>query len=205
VPVVAWRWLMFPLPFLFVDGRPFPLLLSWRFCIDPSSFSPGHRLNHTPAVSVSNSCNQPNSDPSTLRFGLKRGKLLYLFRYPTHDVEREKHRNVIARARYIKNNLEQEGYRLVPWDFKKGRPPTFWNDESTSMEGTNIEDDEDDLYGPSETTTTQQNVAQASNSDDEEKGDEPMDEGLESGEEEEEDDSVRPPSFLRCTPQLIHS
>lgn len=130
-----------------------------------------------------------------MRFGLKRGKLLYLFKYPTHDVEREKHRNVITRARFIKNALENEGYRLVPWDFKKRQPPTFWEEQRT------MEEEDDDLYGPSET------VAPAAKDDevkdggsDGDQGDEPMDEGLESGEDdEEESDSVRLTPQARST------
>lgn len=114
-----------------------------------------------------------------LRFGLKRGKLLYLFKYPLHDVEREKHRNVITRARFIKSSLENAGYRLIPWDFKKGQPPTFWEERE---EGT-MEEEDDDLYGPSETTETKQEVKDESDGDDE-----PMDEA-ESGDEEESDDS----------------
>lgn len=54
-----------------------------------------------------------------------------------------------------------------------------------------MEEDEDDLYGPSETQPKPEEKAPVP-SDDEEKGDEPMDEGLESGEEEESsDESVR--------------
>jgi pre-mRNA 3'-end-processing factor FIP1 len=53
-----------------------------------------------------------------------------------------------------------------------------------------MEEEDDDLYGPSETVadTTKKELKEES---DGEQGDEPMDEGLESGEEEEEDsDSV---------------
>jgi pre-mRNA 3'-end-processing factor FIP1 len=89
---------------------------------------------------------------------------------------------VITRARFIKTSLEAAGYRLIPWDFKKGQPPTFWTDEQERLEGT-MEEEDDDLYGPSETTTTKQEVK-----DDSDGGDEPMDEA-ESGEEEESDDS----------------
>lgn len=127
----------------------------------------------------------PCRGESTVRFGLKRGKLLYVFKYPTHDVERDKHRNVVTRARFIKDQLELAGYRLIPWDFKKGQPPKFWG------EGT-MEEEDDDLYGPSEAAapavTTHDEVK---NEDDASSGDEPMDEGLESGEEDESDsDSV---------------
>ena len=78
------------------------------------------------------------------RFGLKRGKLLYVFKYPDHDVERDKHRNVITRARFIKQQLEARGYRLIPWDFKKGHSPRFWSPDA------HMEEDDDDLYGPSD-------------------------------------------------------
>ena len=113
--------------------------------------------------------------------GLKRGKLLYLFKYPTHDVEREKHRNVITRARFIKSSLEQAGYSLIPWDFKKGKPPTFW-------EQATMEEEDDDLYGPSETTPTVEPKKEDINDDDNgEQGDESMDED---SDEEDESDSV---------------
>lgn len=126
----------------------------------------------------------PTRHESTARFGLKRGKLLYVFKFPTHDVERDKHRNVITRARFIKDQLEQAGYRLIPWDFKKGKPPKFWEEET-------MEEEDDDLYGPSEATAApvQQKTEELKNADDGDSGDEPMDEGLESGEEEDEDDS----------------
>ena len=125
----------------------------------------------------------PNRTSSTLRYGLKRGKLLYLFKYPSHDVEREKHRNVITRARFIKDALEAEGYRLIPWDFKKGQPPTFWEDQETRA-GT-MEEEDDDLYGPSEPKV--EDKSEVKDESGSEGGDEPMDEGLESGEEEESD------------------
>lgn len=118
-----------------------------------------------------------------MRFGLKRGKLLYVFKYPAHDVERDKHRNVITRARFIKESLEQAGYSLVPWDFKKGKPPKFWE------RGT-MDEEDDDLYGPSETTApAEQKKEEPKKESDDEGGDEPMDEGLESGEEEDEESS----------------
>ena len=123
-----------------------------------------------------------------MRFGLKRGKLLYIFKYPSHDVERDKHRNVITRARFIRDQLEQAGYRLIPWDFKKGKPPKFWEDG----EGTGtMEEEDDDLYGPEETSASAsaQQQKQEVKSEGDESGDEPMDEGLESGEEEDEEDS----------------
>lgn len=129
------------------------------------------------------------SDDLTLRFGLKRGKLLYVFKFPDHDVEREKHRNVITRARFIKRALEDEGYRLIPWHFKKAKPPTFW-EEQHNPEGT-MEEEDDDLYGPSEAVKKEE--SKEAESGDDSDGDQPMDEGLESGEEEEEEssDSVR--------------
>jgi pre-mRNA 3'-end-processing factor FIP1 len=134
------------------------------------------------------SANPSTGRTSTLRFGLKRGKLLYLFRYPHHDVEREKHRNVITRARYIKASLEAAGYTLIPWDFKKGSPPTFW-DEKT------MDEEDDDLYGPSESPAPpEQKKDDAKNESEGDDGDEPMDEGEESGEsddDEDESDSVR--------------
>lgn len=117
-----------------------------------------------------------------MRFGLKRGKLLYLFKYPTHDVERDKHRNVIARARHIKSALEDAGYRLVPWDFKKAQPPPFWEQQT-------MEEDDDDLYGPSETVAPVAKEEKTKGASDGEQGDESMDEGLESGESEDESDS----------------
>jgi pre-mRNA 3'-end-processing factor FIP1 len=124
-----------------------------------------------------------------VHFGLKRGKLLYVFKYPTHDVERDKHRNVVTRARFIKDQLETAGYRLIPWDFKKGQPPKFWAEEGT------MEEEDDDLYGPAETAAPAAAPAKTEdvkNDDDASSGDEPMDEGLESGEEDEsESDSVR--------------
>lgn len=135
-------------------------------------------------------------DTNTLRFGLKRGKLLYLFKYPTHDVEREKHRNVITRARFIKNALESAGYRLIPWDFKKGQPPTFWSEGQRSME-----EEDDDLYGPSETVENKSAVKEDS---DGEQGDEPMDEGLESGEEEEDEEEEESDSVCRLLLLPIH-
>jgi len=121
----------------------------------------------------------------SVRFGLKRGKLLYVFKYPTHDVERDKHRNVVTRARFIKEQLEHAGYRLIPWDFKKGQPPKFWE------QGT-MEEEDDDLYGPSETAApAATKTGEVKNEDGGSSGDEPMDEGLESGEESESDsDSV---------------
>ncbi|KAJ4296853.1 hypothetical protein N0V90_006901 [Kalmusia sp. IMI 367209] len=122
-----------------------------------------------------------SADERTARFGLKRGKLLYVFKYPLHDVERDKHRNVITRARFIKQQLEAAGYRLIPWDFKKGQPPRFWESET-------MEEDDDDLYGPSEPTQTAQKEA-PKNEDDVSSGDEPMDEGDESGDDDDEDDS----------------
>ncbi|KAF2241043.1 hypothetical protein BU26DRAFT_556480 [Trematosphaeria pertusa] len=104
-------------------------------------------------------------------------------RYPAHDVERDKHRNVITRARFIKESLEQAGYSLVPWDFKKGKPPKFWE------RGT-MDEEDDDLYGPSETTApAEQKKEEPKKESDDEGGDEPMDEGLESGEEEDEESS----------------
>lgn len=160
-----------------------------------------------------------------MRFGLKRGKLLYLFKYPDHDVEREKHRNVITRARFIKASLEKAGYTLVPWDFKKAQPPTFWEGQQREQqEGLNketekqqepeapgrditMEEEDDDLYGPPEMVNTG-NAAPKTEEHGEgglegdSGGDEPMDEGLESGEEEEEEsdsDSVYPPVCLYTT------
>lgn len=126
-----------------------------------------------------------DSSSSTLRFGLKRGKLLYLFRYPHHNVEREKHRNVITRARFIKASLETAGYTLIPWDFKKGQPPTFWEQRT-------MDEEDDDLYGPSESPVpAEQKTAEVKDESDDD-GDEPMDEGEESGESDssEESDSV---------------
>jgi pre-mRNA 3'-end-processing factor FIP1 len=122
-----------------------------------------------------------------LRLGLKRGKLLYLFN-PDHDVARDlKHRNVITRARFIKTALENAGYTLIPWDFKKGQTPTFW-EETRTMEH---EEEDDDLYGTSETPAPVAKQEQGDEGSDGE-GDQPMDEGLESGEEEESDsESVR--------------
>lgn len=131
----------------------------------------------------------PYRGSETVRFGLKRGKLLYLFKYPDHNVEREKHRNVITRARFVKNALENAGYRLIPWDFKKGHPPTFWEEQQQTME-----EEDDDLYGPSETAAVAGTRPEANDSDGEQ-GDEPMDEGLESGEDDDdESDSVCDPS-----------
>lgn len=129
------------------------------------------------------SANPSNDRTSTLRFGLKRGKLLYLFRYPHHDVEREKHRNVITRARYIKASLETVGYTLVPWDFKKGKPPTFWDERA-------MDEEDDDLYGPSESPAPPEHKKDdAKNESEGDDGDEPMDEGEESGESDDEDES----------------
>jgi pre-mRNA 3'-end-processing factor FIP1 len=144
-----------------------------------------------------------------LRFGLKRGKLLYLFKYPDHDVEREKHRNVITRARFIKASLENAGYTLIPWDFKKAQPPTFWEGEQGEQQeeggqqrvhpdrqtdDRTMEEEDDDLYGPPETVGTEnQPVKKEEQAEDgDTDGDQPMDEGLESGEEEDEssDESV---------------
>ncbi|KAJ4352285.1 uncharacterized protein N0V89_007633 [Didymosphaeria variabile] len=120
-----------------------------------------------------------NSDERTVRFGLKRGKLLYIFKHPTHDVERDKHRNVITRARFIKQRLESAGYRLIPWDFKKGQPPRFWDDDA-------MEEDDDDLYGPSEPQQAE-SKDEIKNEDGDSSGDEPMEE--ESGDEDNSDDS----------------
>lgn len=161
----------------------------------------------------------PNPNTSTaravLRFGLKRGKLLYLFKYPDHDVEREKHRNVITRARFIKASLERAGYTLIPWDFKKASPPTFWEGQQREQQeglhkeeehaqrqlheqirDVTMEEEDDDLYGPSETVSTGNEAPKTEEHGEgglegDSGGDEPMDEGLESGEEEESDsDSV---------------
>ncbi|KAL5396650.1 hypothetical protein PMIN06_003960 [Paraphaeosphaeria minitans] len=118
----------------------------------------------------------------TVRIGLKRGKLLYLFNHPTHDVERDKHRNVITRARFVKQRLESKGYRLTPWDFKKGQPPRFWAQHQ-------MDDDDDDLYGPAE---PQQPDAPKNDEEDADDGaddsaDEPMEE--ESADDHDSDDS----------------
>lgn len=124
------------------------------------------------------------------RFGLKRGKLLYVFKYPQHDVERDKHRNVITRARFIKLQLEQHGYRLIPWDFKKGQPPRFWDHDQP------MEEDDDDLYGPSDPqpdTKAADERPPKQEEDGDSSGDEPMEE--DSGDDDDEDDdsdSVRP-------------
>jgi hypothetical protein len=125
-----------------------------------------------------------NRSQRTVRFGLKRGKLVYVFKYCTYDVERDKHRNVITRARLIKDQLERDGYRLIPWDFKKGQPPGFWAEET-------MDEEDDDLYGPSETTATTEKKTEEVKDEGGSEGDEPMDEGLESGEDESSsDDSV---------------
>lgn len=129
-----------------------------------------------------------------MRFGLKRGKLLYVFKFPTHNVERDKQRNIITRARFIKDRLELAGYRLIPWDFKKAKPPKFW-DEAEAME-----EDDDDLYGPADTPAAAPAPHDAARKpDDGESGDEPMDEGLESGEDDDDSDSdsVRAPPAPR--------
>lgn len=56
-----------------------------------------------------------------------------------------------------------------------------------------MEEEDDDLYGPSETPApAATKTEEVKNEDDASSGDEPMDEGLESGEEDESDsDSVR--------------
>lgn len=115
---------------------------------------------------------------------MKRGKLLYVFKYPDHDVERDKHRNVITRARFIKDQLERAGYRLVPWDFKKGQPPRFWDDDT-------MEEDDDDLYGPSEPQQDAVKEEEPKQEDGESSGDEPMEEESGDDEEDEDSDSVR--------------
>lgn len=126
----------------------------------------------------------------TLRFGLKRGKLLYLFKYPTHDIEdNNKHRNVITRARIIKDALEAAGYRLIPWDFKKSQPPSFWDEAQRTME-----EEDDDLYGPSETVESVKQEKKEEESDGE-NGDAAMHESEES-EEESESESVRDISMV---------
>lgn len=84
-----------------------------------------------------------DSHDRTVRIGLKRGKLLHLFTHPARDAPRDKHRNVLRRARFLKQRLESAGFRLVPWDFKKGQPPRFWAAHARPMD-----DDDDDLYGP---------------------------------------------------------
>ena len=116
---------------------------------------------------------------------MKRGKLIYIFKYPDHDVERDKHRNVIKRARFIKHQLEAHGYRLIPWDFKKGQPPRFWDDDT-------MEEDDDDLYGPTE---PQQDVKKerVKPEDADSSGDEPMEEesGDDDDDEDEDSESVR--------------
>lgn len=134
------------------------------------------------------------SDGRLARFGLKRGKLLYVFKHPQHDVERDKHRNVITRARFIKAQLETAGYRLIPWDFKKGQPPRFWSPDDA------MEDDDDDLYGPTEPVAPNAAPKEEPRVDDDaSSGDEPMDEGDESGDDDDEDsDSVRRPIFARA-------
>ncbi|CAI6342083.1 unnamed protein product [Periconia digitata] len=145
----------------------------------------------------------------TVRFGLKRGKLVYVFNFSAHDVQRDKHRNVISRARFIKAQLELAGYHLIPWDFKKDQPPRFWlhqhpepQQPHSSILAADMEEEDDDLYGPSETTvpgpapaaelpsqpTPGETSAQELNHGDASEGDEPMDEGLESGEDSDDSD-----------------
>lgn len=93
---------------------------------------------------------------------------------------------MITRARFIKNALENAGYRLVPWDFKKQQPPTFWEERDRTME-----EEDDDLYGPAETAAAPATKEEEKSGSGSEQGDEPMDEGLESGDDEDEDsDSV---------------
>ncbi|KAF2009992.1 hypothetical protein BU24DRAFT_496810 [Aaosphaeria arxii CBS 175.79] len=125
-----------------------------------------------------------SADSQTIRYGLKRGKLVYLFKYPNHDVEGDKQRNIIKRARFIQKGLEEAGYHLIPWDFKKGKPPTFWEEEGT------MEEEDDDLYGPSESSAAVDAKKDVSREEEDgEQGDESMDEGEESGEESDESDS----------------
>lgn len=139
-----------------------------------------------------------------MRFGLKRGKLVYVFKFAAHDVERDKHRNVISRARFIRSQLELAGYQLIPWDFKKGQPPRFWLHEHPEQQDQHqfdtaaMDEEDDDLYGPSGSTApsageSTQPKTEPPQDGDASEGDEPMDEGLESGEEtDDSDDSVGP-------------
>jgi pre-mRNA 3'-end-processing factor FIP1 len=54
------------------------------------------------------------------------------------------------------------------------------------------EDEDDDLYGTSETKTEQQDGVK--NEDDDSSGDEPMDEGADSGDDEDDSESVSRPA-----------
>lgn len=137
-----------------------------------------------------------DNNDRTVRIGLKRGKLLYLFQHPPHDVERDKHRNVITRARFIKLRLEAHGFRLIPWDFKKGQPPRFWDAHAHARARAharpNAMDDDDDLYGsdapqqPDAPATAPDAPAKPAAAADE-SADEPMDE--ESADDDASDDS----------------
>jgi pre-mRNA 3'-end-processing factor FIP1 len=59
-----------------------------------------------------------------------------------------------------------------------------------------MDEEDDDLYGPSETAAPNKDVKDES---DGEQGDEPMDEGMESGDDEDESDSVRALDTARAT------